>query len=149
MRRAYEEYNCTTDLNNNKTMMKLYHNFALKVFEPSNASLITRLHTLSASAYTCRHAPSQACILDKPFPVAEATARCTAVHACISFADHPGTDSSPFRLARPNSPYASRAIFCERIRESPSANLQHCRKSVCSNPVPDIRVYDPTSCFRR
>mmetsp|Transcript_11543 Transcript_11543/g.49209 ORF Transcript_11543/g.49209 Transcript_11543/m.49209 type:complete len:344 (+) Transcript_11543:376-1407(+) len=44
-------------------------------------------------------------------------------------------------------PARSRAIFIMSTRLSPSANLQHCRKSVCSKPVPAMSAYEPTSCL--
>ena len=46
-----------------------------------------------------------------------------------------------YLLALANCRSRSRATFIMRMRESPSANLQHCRKSVCSNPVPKARCY--------
>mmetsp|Transcript_2905 Transcript_2905/g.6498 ORF Transcript_2905/g.6498 Transcript_2905/m.6498 type:complete len:215 (+) Transcript_2905:368-1012(+) len=45
--------------------------------------------------------------------------------------------------------YRSRASFCIRMRLSPSANLQHCKKSRCLKPASSMRAKDPTSCFRR
>eukprot|EP00982_Pelagococcus_subviridis_P012755 31194-Pelagococcus_subviridis.AAC.21 len=74
----------------------------------------------------------------------------TRSHSSISLFDHPlGVAFALFFFARAYSANASLASFCDKIRLSPSANLQHCRKSACSNPVPSMSANDPTSCFSR
>jgi hypothetical protein len=49
-----------------------------------------------------------------------------------------GPDMDLNRLSR------SRVSFCCRMRESPSANLQHRNMSTSSKPVSFMRAYEPT-----
>ena len=96
-------------------------------------SPMTRSHTAAASAYTSLHAASHARALSTPRSASARITPATRPHAATSSGDHPVHGRPP---AFVYSVKASLDSFCDKMRLSPSANLQHCRKSVWPKPVP-------------